>query len=263
MEKKKAERERLKAEKERLKQEAKSQKEKDAKCKESPEPEEDIVDSLLKEIRAGTKLRTSTDTGRRPSRCILKKGDIEKLEHMKRENISGTIEDLVQEVNGEGIKEAKQCEQEDIEDDLEHGENAEKLKQMNQKNTDMATIAEDLASSEQMKQKLHQENGAMIIQNRVGQEVNVKDIENHEQMEQERLITAVKCLNQELSGKEAEKHEQMEQEGLTKRTTKVVDSLKQEVNGECIEGPKQLEIRKQENNAMMIEDIEQEENVVE
>ena len=37
-------------------------------------------------------------------------------------------------------------------------------------------------------------------------------------LEQERLITAVKCLKQELSGKEAEKREQMEQEGLTKHT---------------------------------------------
>ena len=256
MEKKKAERERLKAEKERLKKEAKSQ---DAKCKESPEPEEDIVDSLLKEIRAGTKLRTSTDTAQRPSRCIFKKEDIEKLEQMKRESISETIEDLEKEVNGEGIQEGDKIKQENTEDDLEqklNGKNTEKLKQMNREN--MATIAEDLEKSDQMKHKLHQENSAKIIQNHAGQEVNGKDAENHGQVEQERLLTAVKCLKQELNGKEAENFEQMEQE----RLTKAVDGLKQEVNGECIERPKQLEIRKQENS-MMMEDIEQEENVVE
>lgn len=95
MEKKKAERERLKAEKERLKQEAKQ---KNETAGHIPEPQEDIVDSLLKEIRAGTTLRphtTNTENGRHPNRCTLNKEDMQKLEMMKKEDRTIVLEDKV------------------------------------------------------------------------------------------------------------------------------------------------------------------------
>ena len=96
MERKKAERERQKTEKERLKQEARH---KNGASK-IPEPQEDIVDNLLKEIRAGTTLRPHTENGRHPNRCTLKKEDMQKLEMLKKEDRTIVIEDLEQKVNG-------------------------------------------------------------------------------------------------------------------------------------------------------------------
>jgi len=99
MEKKKAERERQKAEKERLKQEVRQKNE----AGRIPEPQEDIVDNLLKEIRAGTTLRphtSSTENGWHQNRCTLKKEDMQKLEMLKKEDRTIVIEDLEQKVNG-------------------------------------------------------------------------------------------------------------------------------------------------------------------
>ena len=236
MERKKAERERLKAEKERLKQEAKAQKEKDATSKQSPEPEEDIVDSLLKEIRAGTKLRTATtDTVQRPSRCMLKKEDIEKLEQMKQDNMTMIVEDSKQEVNEEVREIPEKMKQQTQEIKMEescterkiNGTNTEKLKQMN-----LAAMAEDPEHFEQLEeQRLHQDDIKTGV-NHLEHEVNREDIRKLEQIKQEKM-------------------------------TRVLEHLEQEVNGGYIERPKQLKIGKQENKTMIVEDIEQEETVAE
>lgn len=242
MERKKAERERLKAEKERLKQEAKAQKEKDdATSKQSPEPEEDIVDSLLKEIRAGTKLRTTTtDTVQRPSRCMLKKEDIEKLEQMKQDNMNMKVEDLKQEINEEVTERPEKMKQqaqetrwdENCTEQKINGANTEKLKlQMNL--ATMATMVEDPESFEQLEEQgMHREDDTKNGENHLEQEVNGEDIRKLEEMKQEKL-------------------------------TRVTDNLEQEVNGGYIERAKQLKIGKQKNKAMIVEDIEQEETVVE
>ncbi|XP_065896679.1 inverted formin-2-like isoform X3 [Dysidea avara] len=82
MEKKQAERERQKAEKEN--QQQKSSKKKSSTSK-IPEPQEDIVDSLLREIRAGTTLRRH-GTVKRTQKCTLTKKDMEKLELMAKKD---------------------------------------------------------------------------------------------------------------------------------------------------------------------------------
>ena len=234
MERKKAERERLKAEKERLKQEAKAQKEKDATTKQSPEPEEDIVDSLLKEIRAGTKLRTATtDTVQRPSRCMLKKEDMEKLEQMKQDNATMIVEDLKQEVNEEVIERPEKMKQQTQEYQTEESCTEQKINGTSTEKLDQATVVEDSENFEQLeKQRLHHEDDTETGENHLEQEVNGEDIEKLEQMKQENM-------------------------------TRVVENLEQEVNGEYIERPKQLKIGKQENKTMIVEDIEQDETVVE
>ena len=182
MEKKKAERERLKAEKERLKQEAKAKKEEKegATSKPSPEPEEDIVDALLKEIRAGTKLRTSTV--QRPSRCLLTKEDMEKLEQMKQDNMSIIAEDITQEVSGEDTEKTRK--ENKNEDSLEQKADAENTEKINQEN--VATVA-----SKKQRKPLHQENDTKIGEDCLEQEQNRKDTEQMKQEKQENMTTVV------------------------------------------------------------------------
>ena len=102
MEKKQAEREHQKAEKEKLKQDSSK---KNSSTGKIPEPQEDIVDSLLKEIRAGTTLRSRGAGTVKRRKCTLKKEDMEKLELMakqdkKPENGEMIVEDVEQKMNG-------------------------------------------------------------------------------------------------------------------------------------------------------------------
>ena len=102
MEKKQAERERQKAEKEKLKQDSSKKKSSASKI---PEPQEDIVDALLREIRAGTTLRPRGAGTVRRRKCTLKKEDMDKLELMakqdkKPENGEMIVEDVEQKMNG-------------------------------------------------------------------------------------------------------------------------------------------------------------------
>ena len=89
MEKKQAERERQKAEKE------KQSSKKKTSASKIPEPQEDIVDSLLKEIRAGTTLRSRNGTIKRTRRCTLTKKDKEKLAVMAKQDKKEENEDLL------------------------------------------------------------------------------------------------------------------------------------------------------------------------
>ena len=84
MEKKQAERERQKAEKENQQEESSKKKSSTSKI---PEPQEDIVDALLREIRAGTTLRChGTGTVKRTQKCTLTKKDMEKVELMAKKD---------------------------------------------------------------------------------------------------------------------------------------------------------------------------------
>ena len=84
MEKKQAQRERQKAEKEKQKQGSSKNKSSASKI---PEPQEDIVDALLKEIRAGTTLRPrGAGTVNRAHKRTLTKKDMEKLELMVKQD---------------------------------------------------------------------------------------------------------------------------------------------------------------------------------
>jgi len=101
MEKKQAERERQKAEKEKQKQGTSKKKSSAGKI---PEPQEDIVDALLREIRAGTTLRPRGTGAVRRHRHTLTKEDMEKLELMakqdkKQENGGMVVEDVEQKMN--------------------------------------------------------------------------------------------------------------------------------------------------------------------
>lgn len=148
IEKKKAEQERLKAEKERLKQEAKrAQQGKDATSKKIPEPQEDIVDALLQEIRAGDSLRTITnDSGHRPNRCTLKKEDIEKLEQMSEEKKEDTEKfEQTNEEKKEGIKNPEQMNEEKKEDIQKLEQMSKEKEQMSQEKKENKTmVVEDL-----------------------------------------------------------------------------------------------------------------------
>jgi len=101
MEKKQAERERQKAEKEKQKQGTSKKKGSASKI---PEPQEDIVDALLREIRAGTTLRPHGTESVKRHKCVLTKKDMEKLELMvnqdkKQENGGMVFEDVEQKMN--------------------------------------------------------------------------------------------------------------------------------------------------------------------
>ena len=98
MEKKQAERERQKAEKEKLKQDSSKKKSSASKI---PEPQEDIVDALLREIRAGTTLRPHGAGTVKRNKCTLTKEDMEKLELMaKQDKQNMIVEDVEQKLNG-------------------------------------------------------------------------------------------------------------------------------------------------------------------
>lgn len=256
MEKKKAERERLKAEKERLKQETKAQQEKDTANKNIPEPQEDIVDALLKEIRAGTTLRTSTgDTGQRPNRCILKKEDIEKLEQMKQEG-TGLVKDSKEETKLSEKTKQKKERTKMVKDDQEvnRKEDAENTVQMSQENMQTTVVenlqqeinGEDTIKHEQKKQE-KEENMNTIVED-LEEAVSDKDMENLEQMKQKQKRAAMTIILEDLetSEEDTESVEQMNQENLTR----IAEDLEQKVSGE---DPEEMEQEKQIAMAVGVE----------
>lgn len=256
MEKKKAERERLKAEKERLKQEVKAQQEKDTANKNIPEPQEDIVDALLKEIRAGTTLRTSTgDTGQRPNRCILKKEDIEKLEQMKQEG-TGLVKDSKEETKLSEKTKQKKERTKMVKDDQEvnRKEDAENTVQMSQENMQTTVVenlqqeinGEDTIKHEQKKQE-KEENMNTIVED-LEEAVSDKDMENLEQMKQKQKRAAMTIILEDLetSEEDTESVEQMNQENLTR----IAEDLEQKVSGE---DPEEMEQEKQIAMAVGVE----------
>lgn len=250
MEKKKAERERIKAEKEKLKQEAKAQQEKDVTSKQIPEPEEDIVDALLKEIRAGTTLRTSGEPSRRPSRCVLKKEDMAKLEQMKQEK-----QESISTMTTDGLKQEAGAEPEQTKRDNKTMMLEFLKKGMNGK---------DVEELEEAKQG-RQENMTTITE-----EPGKHTAEDLQQMKEEKeaMGMTVKDLEEEVNEKRknGETFEQTRQEKQENITNTLNTDVEQKANNEDIERPAEkmmIQKRKQENKTMVVEDLEKKVNGVE
>lgn len=244
MEKKKAERERIKAEKEKLKQEAKAQQEKDVTSKQIPEPEEDIVDALLKEIRAGTTLRTSGEPSRRPSRCVLKKEDMAKLEQMKQEK-----QESIATMATDGLKQEAGAEPEQTKRD-----NKTMILEFLKQNMN----GKDVEELEETKQE-RQENMTTIT------EEPGKDLQQMKE-EKEAMGMTVADLEEEVNEKRknGETFEQARQEKQENITNTLNTDVEQKASNEDIERPaEKMMKKKQENKAMVVEDLEKKVNGVE